>query len=221
MTRTIAMGLIVAFSVAVSPLLAESMHMEEDWGLSEEQLLPYNEAIDQFMDEHATSTIDEITIGDLRQLGATLSIVAQEEDYVRRAAQASHLMPGSGHFGIGEIGRGVAFLAGSAVVTAGTLAGAYFLLPEEVQFGELDYINDSFREIGSTWRGESIASLLPSFGVLLGGGLIHSILGELASNDAEKIARRQIESGEKSFDPQPFIYPDARGRLILGARIGL
>lgn len=221
MTKTIAMGLMVAFSVAVSPLLAESTHIEEDWGLSEEQLLPYNEAIDQFMDERATSTIDEITIGDLRQLGATLSIVAQEENYVRRAAQASSLMPGSGHFGIGETGRGAAFLVGSVVVAAGSAAGAYFLLPEDLQFGQLDYINDSFREIGTTWRGESIASLLPSFGVLLGGGLIHAILGELASNDAENIARRQIETGEITFDPKPFIYPDARGRLILGARIGL
>jgi hypothetical protein len=211
----------MVFSVAVSPLFAESMHMEDDWGLSEEQLLPYNQAIDQFMDERATSTVDEITIGDLRQLGATLSVVAQEEDYVRRASQASYLMPGSGHFGVGETGRGVAFLAGSVVIAAGTVVGAYFLLPEEVQFGELDYINDSFREIGTTWRGESIASLLPSFGVLLGGGLIHAILGELASNDAENIARRQIETGEKTFDPKPFIYPDARGRLILGARIGL
>ena len=149
MTRTIAMGLIVVFSVAVSPLFAESMHMEDDWGLSEEQLLPYNQAIDQFMDERATSTMDEITIGDLRQLGATLSVVAQEEDYVRRASHASYLMPGSGHFGVGETGRGVAFLAGSVVIAAGTVVGAYFLLPEEVQFGELDYINDSFREIGT------------------------------------------------------------------------
>lgn len=221
MTRTIAMGLILVFSVAVSPLFAESMHMEDDWGLSEEQLLPYNQAIDQFMDERATSTVDEITIGDLRQLGATLSVVAQEEDYVRRAALSSYFMPGSGHFGVGATGTGVAFLAGSVAIAAGTVVGAYFLLPEEVQFGELDYINDSFREIGTAWRGESIASLLPSFGVLLGGGLVHAILGELASNDAENIARRHIETGEKTFDPKPFIYPDARGRLILGARIGL
>jgi hypothetical protein len=90
------------------------------------------------------------------------------------------------------------------------------VLPEEVQFGEVDYINDSFREIGTAWRGESIASLLPAFGVLMGGGLVHAILGELASNDAERIARRQIESGEATFAPKPFIYPDARGWLILG-----
>jgi hypothetical protein len=218
----IPIGLIAILLVAATPLFAEPMHMADNkWGLSEEEMLPYNEAINRFMVEREATTVDQITIGELRQLGATLSVVAQEENYVRRAAQASHLMPGSGHFGIGENGRGAAFLAGSVVVAAGTLVGAYFVLPEEVQFGEVDYINDSFREIGTAWRGESIASLLPAFGVLMGGGLVHAILGELASNDAERIARRQIESGEATFAPKPFIYPDARGWLILGARIGL
>lgn len=220
-TRTIAMGLILVFSAAVGPLLAESRHTEMDWDLTEEQMLPYNDAIDQFMVDRAASTIDEITIGEMRELGATLSIVAQEENYVRRAAQASQLMPGIGHFEIGEAGRGVSFLTGSVVAAAGAVVGAYFLLPEDVQFGEVDYINDSFREIRNAWWGESVASLLPSFGVLLGGGLVHAILGDLASNDAERIARRQVETGDKTFEPKPFIYPDARGRLILGARIGL
>lgn len=222
MTRMIPMGLIVILLVAATPLFAEPMHMDDnEWGLTEEEMLPYNAAIEAFMVEREATTVDQITIGELRELGATLSVVAQEEDYVRRAAQASHIMPGSGHFGIGENGRGAAFLAGSVVVAAGTMVGAYLLLPEEVQFGDVDYINDSFREIGTAWRGESIASLLPAFGVLMGGGLVHAILGELASNDAEAIARRQIETGEKTFAPKPFIYPDARGRLILGARIGL
>jgi hypothetical protein len=221
-TKTMAIGMIAIFAMAASPLFAEPMNMDDnEWGLTEEEMLPYNAAIEGFMVEREATTVDQITIGELRELGATLSIVAQEENYVRRASQASHLMPGSGHFGIGENGRGAAFLVGSVVVAAGTMVGAYLLLPEEVQFGEVDYIDDSFREIGTAWRGESVASLLPSFGVLLGGGLVHAILGELASSDAERIARRQIETGEKTFEPKPFVYPDARGRLILGARIGL
>ena len=41
-------------------------------------------------------------------------------------------------------------------VLAGTLVGTYFVLPEDVQFHETDYINDSFREICSARRGQSL-----------------------------------------------------------------
>lgn len=192
-----------------------------DWDLTEEEMLPYNDAITEFMRAHESATLDQLTIGDLRDLGAHLSVVAQEEDYVRTARQSSRLMPGAGHFMIGEGGRGAAFTTGSVLIVAGTIVGAYFALPDEVQFGDVDYINDSFREIGTAWRGESIASMLPAVGVLIGGGIVHAILGEIASNDAERRARAQVESGAVRFDPQPFIFPDAQGRLMLGARIGL
>ncbi len=201
--------------------VAEPTHWAEEYDLDEDEILVYNDAIFDFLEQRDEEQLGDLTIGDLRELGATLSVIAQEEDYVRSARQSSRFIPGSGHFKIDEGGRGAAFLSGSLLVTAGTLVGAYFVLPEDVQFGEVDYVNDSFREIGSAWRGESIASILPAFGVLIGGGIVQGILGEIAANDAEKLAREQIESGEKTFAPQPFIYPDPRGRLILGARIGL
>jgi len=192
----------------------------DEWDLTEEQMLPYNAAIGEFLADNESATLDELTIGDLRELGAELSVIAQEEDYVRRARQSSRFIPGAGHFMIGEGGRGAAFVTGSVLITAGTLVGAYFVLPDGVQFGEVDYINDSFREIGTAWRAESFASILPAVGVLIGGGILNAILGEIASEDAEKRARLQIQTGERTFEPQPFIFPDANGRLMLGARIG-
>ena len=202
-------------------LYASPEQHEYDWDLSEAEMLPYNEAIEEFFSDRESEAIGELTVGELRELGAQLSVVAQEEDYVRRARQSSHIMPGTGHFMIGEGGLGAAFTTGSIVVMAGTVVGAYMVLPDAVQFDELDYINDSFRDIGQAWRGESISSMLPAFGVLLAGGIVHGIIGEIVSNDAEKKARKQIDSGEKRFEAQPFIYPDAHGRLMLGARIGL
>lgn len=194
---------------------------EYDWELTEAEMLPYNETFEAFLDAHESDSIEDLAIADLRDLSAQLSIVAQEEDYVRSARQASRIFPGAGQFMIGEPGRGVAFTAGSIAIVAGTLVGTYFVLPNKVQFHETDYINDSFQEIGQAWRDQSIFSLLPAFGVLVGGGIVHGILGEVAATDAESRARAQIESGTKRFEPRPFIYPDANGRLILGARIGL
>ena len=46
---------------------------------------------------------------------------------------------------IGAPGVGAAYATGSVAVIAGAVVGAYFALPEDVQFGEVDYINDSFR----------------------------------------------------------------------------
>lgn len=214
-------GAVVIAVVAAPLLFAQTDPCEYGLDLTGGELLPYNAVIEDFLTERESETIDEITIGELRELGAQLSVLAQEEDYVRSARQASWFLPGAGHFKIGENGRGAAFMTGSVLVVAGTLVGAYFALPEDVQFGEVDYINDSFHDIGSAWRGESIASMLPAIGILIGGGIVQSILGEVASCDAGRRARAQIESGEKRFEPQPFIFPDAQGRLMLGARIGL
>jgi TM2 domain-containing membrane protein YozV len=200
---------------------AYGAHGGYEWELTEEEMLPYNETFEAFLDAHESDSIEDLTIADLRALSAQLSIVAQEEDYVRSARQASRVFPGAGQFMIGDVGRGVAFTAGSIAIVAGTLVGTYFVLPNKVQFHETDYINDSFQEIGQAWRDQSIFSLLPAFGVLVGGGIVHGILSEVAATDAELRARAQIESGAKRFEPRPFIYPDANGRLILGARIGL
>ena len=126
-----------------------------------------------------------------------------------------------GHFMTGANGAGAAFTVSSIAVVAGTVVGWYYVLPDAVQFDELDYINDSFQEIEDAWMGESIASFLPSAGVLIGGAIVHGILAEIAAESAGERAREQIETGAKRFEPEPFIYPDPRGRLILGARIGL
>ena len=213
--------LVLTLLTAPAFLFAESPQESYNFDLSEEELRPYNETIEGFAATRQNQSLGELTIGELSQLSAALSIKAQEEDYVRRARQSSHLFPGSGHFMIGEAGRGAAFATGSVLVFAGSVVGAYFVLPDAVQFDELDYIDDSFRDIGNAWRGESISSMLPAAGVLLSGAIINAILGEIASSDAERRARDQIESGEKRFTPEPFIYPDAQGRLMLGARIGL
>lgn len=215
-------GALCVFLTAVTPLLfAGPPAGEQQWDLSEEEMLPYNSEIGRFLAEHQAVSAGDITIGEMRELGARLSVVAQEESYVRSARHASQGMPGAGHFMIGENGRGAAYMTGSVLVFAATVVGAYLVLPNGVQFHELDYINDSFGDIERAWRGESIASMLPTFGVLLAGGTIHALLGALASGDAEERAREQIVSGEKRFEPKPFIYPDATGRLVLGARIGL
>ncbi len=221
MTRRLTGVFLVLNVVVVAGLFAGPAETEYQWDLSEEEMVPYNGVIEDFLAQREAESIGEITIGEMRELGSRLSVLAQEEDYVRSARHASQAFPGSGHLMIGENGIGAAYVTGSILVVAATVVGAYFVLPEAVQFHELDYINDSFGDIERAWRGESIASIAPAFGVLLAGGVVHALLGAISSEDAERRAREQIVSGEKRFEPTPFIYPDATGRLILGARIGL
>lgn len=192
----------------------------EEWEMWEEDLNLYDAEIEVFVAENGERELGTLTLRELSVLADRLSVTAQEESYVRRAKLSSRFMPGAGHFAIGEPGIGAAYTTGSILVTAGTVVGAYILLPEGVQFGEVDYIDDSFRDIGNAWRSESFASLLPAMGVLLGGSIVNAILAEIASQDAEARARRQIESGERRFEPKPFIFPDSEGRLMLGASLG-
>lgn len=215
-------AILVATVLILSVAPAFAMDPQDFVGdsLSEEELAPYQQAIDEFLSTREAQSLDSITIGELRELGAELSVVSQELQYVRTARIASRFVPGSGHFKIGDGGRGAAFLAGSLAITAGTLVGAYFALPEAVQFDNVDYIDDSFRDIGSAWRGESIGSVLPAFAVLVGGGMLQAILGEIAARDAGRRAQAQIDSGSVQFEPRPYMGPDAQGRLMLGARIG-
>lgn len=219
--RALALFAVSALVIVIgSPVAAEDRKPLSDMEGAAPEIAPYNAAIQAFLDEREARTVDEITIGELRQLGAELSVISQEVQYVRRARIASRVIPGAGHFTIDENGRGTAFLAGSIAVSAGTLIGAYFVLPDGVQFHQVDYINDSFREIGEAWRGESVRTLFPAFAVLVGGGALQAVLGELASRDAGRRAQAQIDAGVVQFEPQPFIGPDAEGRLMLGARVG-
>lgn len=194
MKRTVLLTLTLLIATALVAGAEERMEMGEVPG--------YETAIDEFIQEYIGEEAGSITIGEYRSLIAELSVLRQEAAYVRRTAGSSFIMPGSGHVMNDAVGQGILFGTGGVIVSAGTLVGAYFLLPESVQFTELNYFADPFGEIESAWKALSFTDLLPSLGVLAGGGLVDMIYRGIVAKNAAELARERIESGEKEFEPE-------------------
>jgi len=159
-----------------------------------------------------------LSYGELRELAGRLSVAHQKDRFVARSKAMSLMMPGSGQFLNKDVGAGAAFLAADLAVVAGTLVGAYFLLPDNLRFDQLDYFNDSFDVIHDAWRDHSFTDYLPSLAVLAGGGLAKAILGQISSTHAGKLARRNIDAGTVSFEPDLLVLPDGGMMMGLGWR---
>ena len=156
----------------------------------------------------------ELTLAELRELSGRLSVARQKDRFVARSKAMSFMAPGMGEMLNKAYGSGAAFLGADLAVAAGTLIGAYYLLPEKVQFQHLDYLNSSCADIRTKWESLSFVDALPSLAVLAGGGLVKGILGKVSSVHAGKLARRNIEQGKISFEPGLFVLP--RGGMMMG-----
>ncbi len=173
-------------------------------------------ALGAALQEMSASQLGTLTVGDLARLAARISIAEQQERYVQRARNASWHFPGIGQFMTGDTLGGSLFLAGGVTVLAGTLIGAYLLLPSNVQFASLDYLNDPLSTIRSRWEGNSIVNYLPSCGILLGGMILKQILGHLSAEEAVKKARQNITDGTVTFTPN---FEFLGGRPGVGMRM--
>jgi hypothetical protein len=155
-----------------------------------------------------------LTYGELREAAGRLSVARQKDRFVARSKAMSFMMPGSGQFLNKDYGSGAAFLATDLAVVAGTLVGAYYLLPSDLRFDQLDYFHDSFDAIHDAWRDHSFVDYLPSLAVLAGGGVLKAILGQVSSSHAGRLARRNIDAGKISFEPNLLALPD--GGMMMG-----
>ena len=130
----------------------------------------------------------------------------QEAAYVKRSKMASMIIPGAGQFINGEALSGTLFLVADVAVAAGTMVGAYFLLPSELHFDQLDYLNSSHTEIKTAWKtameNATLAEMLPLAGVMTGGMLLHHLVSGFSARNAGQLARENIESGKVTFEPK-------------------
>jgi hypothetical protein len=155
-----------------------------------------------------------LSYGQLREVAGRLSVARQKDRFVARSKAMSFMIPGSGQFLNKDYGSGAAFLAADLAVVAGTLVGAYYLLPDDLRFQQMDYLNTSFNDIHDAWRAHSFTDYLPSLGVLAGGGVLKAILGQFSSMHAGRLARRNIDAGKITFEPNLLALPD--GGLMMG-----
>jgi len=173
-------------------------------------------ALGAALQEMSASQLGTLTVSDLTLLAARISIAEQQDRYVQKARSASWHLPGVGQFMTGDSLGGSLFLAGGVTVIAGTLIGAYLLLPSNVQFSSLDYFHDPLSTIRSRWEGNSIVDYLPSCGIMLGGMILKSILGHFAAEEAVKKAHENIADGTVTFTPN---FDFLGGRPGVGMRM--
>ena len=187
----------VAF-VAILILLAATGFTEEKGGDHHDR--GYKSEIDEIMNRYEDTEIGSLTFGELEKMMAELSVPHQKASYVRKSAMASYMIPGLGQFKNGATGLGMVFLLGELVVTAGTLVGTYFVLPDAVT--QLDYLGDSASVIEAAWKSLSLRDMAPAIGIMAAGGIVDMILRGISSRNASHLAKARIESGEKTFSPR-------------------
>jgi len=186
-------------------------------------------ALDRFgFDQELTAALQDmsgtplgtLTVGDLEKLAGRVSIVVQKIEYVQKVRRASFMFPGAGQFMEGDAAGGTAFLAGNLAIVTGTLIGAYFLLPTNVQFRDLDYFHAPLGSIRTAWEGNSLVDYLPSIGVFAGGMILRAVLGHFSAENAESEARASIAEGKVTFTPNLDVFYRGGLGLGLGVRMG-
>ena len=177
----------------------------------------FDQELNAALQDMSGTQLGTMTVGDLEKLAGRVSIVVQKIQYVQKVRRASFLLPGSGQFMQGDALGGTAFLAGDLAIVTGTLIGAYFLLPTNVQFRDLDYFHVPLGSIRTAWESNSLVDYLPSIGVFAGGMILRAVLGHFSAENAESEARASIAEGKVTFTPNLDVFSHGFG---VGMRMG-
>jgi hypothetical protein len=162
--------------------------------------------IEKVLMKNADRDIGSFTLKELHGLASDLSIRYQELAYIKKVRFASLMLPGAGQYMNGDALSGTLFLFGDIAITAGTLIGSYFLLPEPVRFESIDYLNDSYAVIENAWKSLSFVDILPALGVFTGGMIVNGILRIVSANHAGEQAKEKIAAQEIQFEARPFLF---------------
>ena len=160
---------------------------------------PVAEALAALASDRGASELGSMTVADVEKAVARLSVAMQQEAWIHGSAMASLALPGLGQFLNRDPLGGSLYLAGSAAVAAGTLVGAYFLLPAE-RAGA----TGSPRRSGPSKPPSSRtawSTYLPSLGVMAAGAVVDAVLRCVSASGAARLAERRVLDGTVSFEP--------------------
>jgi hypothetical protein len=159
---------------------------------------PLAEALAALASDRGAAELGSMTVADVEKAVARLSVAMQQEAWIHGSAMASRALPGLGQFLNRDPLGGSLYLVGSAAVTAGTLVGAYFLLPDDVQAG---WFTSSIGTLEANFRSHSVVQYLPSLGVMAAGAVIDAVLRCVSAAGAARLAERRVLDGTVSFEP--------------------
>ncbi len=171
--------------------------------------------------------IGEFTVDELKALSMDLSIPFQKIQYVRKSKIASAVFPGVGQYMNDDAIGGTLFMLSNIAVISGTLITAYFMLPDEVNFDNLDYENDSKAVIQTAWDNQSFNDLLPAMGVMAAGIVVNGVIRMISADHAGKLAQKNIAESKIKFEPKIMIpifnssYGDCSNQGGFGLGMGM
>lgn len=163
--------------------------------------------------EYGTLNLSEVKVADLIPAAGRLDVARQKDGLVMMAGVLSFAWPGAGQFLTGDWGSGTLHTGLQLGVIAASAAWAHSLLPSDLRWGNLDYINAKHEAIETAWRSHAVADFLPAAGALAAGGAVSLVLRAWSSQDARSGAKAAIDEGEIEFEPR-----FERGHLGFGMR---
>jgi len=161
--------------------------------------------------------IGSFTVEELQKIAEQLSIAYRQEQHINKSRAISFMHPGMGQYMNRDALGGTLFLIGDLAVVAGTLVGAYFLLPADLQFEQLNYLTEPFSSIKERWLARNLEEALPVLGVLAGGALVKFGLGALSSSHAGGLAKKNVSEGKIKFEPH--LFWDGHSGMGMGMRM--
>jgi hypothetical protein len=159
---------------------------------------PVAEALAALAADRGSSQLGSMTVADVEKAVARLSVAMQQEAWIHGSAMASLALPGLGQFLNRDPLGGSLYLAGSAAVAAGTLVGAYFLLPANVQG---NWFTTPIGNLETAFKSNGVAAYLPSLGVMAAGAVVDAVLRCISTSGAARLAERKVLDGTVSFEP--------------------
>jgi len=208
-------GMTALFLVGVISLSAEPM-----WNGKSENENPdramYNKQVNQILAQNKNRQLSSMTVDEIMQVMDKLSVARQEYHFVKQSEALSRAMPGLGQFRNGDSLGGALFLGGDILLFAGTVIGAYYLLPANLQFQSIDYFHDSYSTIETAWKNHSFIDYLPSAALVLGGAILQGILREISAHNAGELAKKNIAEGTVTFTPEPILLFGRNGVPAFG-----
>jgi len=185
----------VVASAFADGLLEIKGYGNDDYRVYKEEATVILEAVDN-------TPIGEFTLNEMKELALDLSIPFQKMQFVKNSKTASAVLPGIGQYMNNDPLSGTLFLISSIAVTAGTLIGAYYLLPDELRFDSLDYFGDSRATIKERWENQSSNDLMPTMGVMVAGFVVNGVIRLFSTAHAGKLAQKNIAEGKIQFEPK-------------------
>lgn len=152
--------------------------------------------------EYGTRSLADIKVSDLIPAARRLDVALQKDRYVMLSGGLSLAWPGAGQFLTGDWSGGTLQTGLHLGVVAGSLAWAHSLLPTDLRWGNLDYVNSKKDTLEAAWKSHAISEFFPAIGAVAVGGAIDLALRFWSSQDAQDRAKVRIDEGKVAFEPR-------------------